>query len=63
MARGLIKMVMKNTPDSEFKATIIRILAGLEKSMEDNRQSLTTEIKEFKTTQAEMKNAITKIQN
>ena len=40
--------------DPEFK-TIISILAGLEKSIEDTRESLTTEIKDLKTRQAEIK--------
>ena len=35
----------------------------LQKSIEDTRESLTTEIKVPKTSQAEIKNAITKIQN
>ena len=41
--------------DPEFKATIIRILAGLEKNREDTRGSLTTEIKDLKTSQAKIK--------
>ena len=36
-ARDLIETDMSNMLDSEFKATIIRILAGLEKSTEDIR--------------------------
>ena len=36
-------------PDPEFKTTIIRILAGLEKSIEDTRETLTTEINDLKT--------------
>jgi len=35
-------------PDAEFKATVISIIAGLEKSMEDIRETLTTDIKELK---------------
>ena len=35
-------------PDEEFKATIIRMLTGLEKRMEDISETLTIEIKEFK---------------
>ena len=35
MARDLIKTDISNMPDPEFKTTIIRILAGLEKSTED----------------------------
>ena len=47
-------------PDPEFKATI-RILAGLEKSIEVIRDSLTAEIKELKINQNEIKNTITNI--
>lgn len=35
-------------PDADFKATIIKILLGLEKSMEVIRETLTTVIKELK---------------
>ena len=61
MARDLIKTDISNMPDPEFKATIIGILVGLEKSIEDARESLTAQIKDLKTSQAKMKNAITKI--
>ena len=61
-ARDLIKTNIGNMPDPEFKAKIIRILAGLEKSIENIMETLTAEIKELKTNQAEVKD-ITKIQN
>ena len=35
-------------PDGEFKTTIIRILTGLEKRIEDISEILTAEIKEVK---------------
>ena len=60
---NLIKIKISNIPDPEFKAIIIRIPAGCEKSIKDMKNTLTTEIKQFKTNQAEMKNAITQIQN
>ena len=63
MARDLIKAVISNMLDPEFKATIIRTLAGLEKSIEDNKESLTAGMNDLKTSQAKMKNAITKIQH
>ena len=63
MARDLIETDISTTPDPEFKTTIIRILAGLEKSTEDIRESLTVEIKDKKTSQAKIKNAITEMQN
>jgi len=47
-ARDLIKPDISNTPEPEFKITIRRRLAGLEKSIEDTRESLTAEIKELK---------------
>ena len=49
--------------EPEFKTIIIRILPGLEKSKEDTRESLTVEIKEQKTSQAEINNATTEMQN
>ena len=60
-ARDWIKKDIINMPDPEFKAIIIRILAELEKSIGDMRETLTTGIKELKTNQAKMKNVVTKI--
>ena len=48
-ARDLIETDISNMPEPEFKTTIIRILAGFEKSIEDTRESLATEIKGLKT--------------
>ena len=62
-ARDLIETDISNMPEPEFKTTILRILARLEKSTEDTRESLTAEIKDLKSSQAEIKNAITKMQN
>ena len=63
MASVLIIIDISNIPNPEFKATIVSILAGLKKSMEDIRDILTTGIKELKNNQAEVKNAITEIEN
>ena len=41
MARDLINMDVSNSSEIEFKTTIIKILAGLEKSIEDTRKSFT----------------------
>ena len=49
MARNLTKTDISNIADLELKATAIRILAGLEKSIEDTGKSLATEINELKT--------------
>jgi len=48
MARDLINTNISKMSELEYKKTILRILAGLEKSIEDTRESLITEIKELK---------------
>ena len=56
MAREQFRTDINNMPDPEFKTTIIRILAGLHKSIEDTRELLTTlEIGDLKTSEAKMK--------
>ena len=45
----------------EFKTTVLRILPGLRESIEDTKKSLTAQIKELQTRQAEIKNAIMKM--
>ena len=47
-ARDLSKSHISNMPDGQFKATIIRILPGLEETIEDITETLTIEIKELK---------------
>jgi len=41
--------------EPEFRIMIIKILAGLEKSIEDTRESLSGEIKELTSNQVEKK--------
>ena len=48
MARDLNGTGVNNMPNGEFKTMIIRIFTGLEKRMEDIRETLTTDIKELK---------------
>ena len=60
-AKHLIETDISNIPDKEFKATLLRILAGLEKNMEDIRETLTAETKELKNKQ--MKNEKIEIQS
>ena len=47
-SRDLSKTDINNMPDGDFKATIIMILSGLEKGIEDISEILTTEIKDLK---------------
>ena len=63
MARDVSKTDKSNMPYGEPKAMIIRILTGLEKRMEDISETLSTEIKELKKNQSEMKNTTNEIGN
>ena len=44
MARDLVNADISKMSELEFKTMIIRILAGLEKSIKDTRESLSVEI-------------------
>ena len=46
--RDLISTDISRMVELDFKITIIKILAGFEKSTEDTRESLSGEIKELK---------------
>ena len=69
-ARDLINTDIGNMSDLEFRMTIIQaLLAGLEKRMEDIRETLSREIKalfgeikELKSNQVEIKKAVTEVQ-
>ena len=47
-------MDVSKMSELEFRVTIIEILAGLEKSREDTRESLSEEIKELKSNQGKI---------
>jgi len=49
-------------PELEFRIMIVKILAGLEKSIEDTRESLSGEIKELKSNQVKITRAINEMQ-
>ena len=60
-ARDLINTDISNMSELEFRMTILKVLAGLEKSMEDTNESLSgetkslsREIKELKSHQVEI---------
>ena len=59
--RDLINEDVSKMSKLEFKTTMIKILAGLEKSIKDTREPLTEEIKELKSNQTKTKNAITEM--
>ena len=58
-ARDLTNTDTSKMSEQEFKTTIIKILAGVEKRFE----SLSAEIKEVKASQDEVKNTITELQS
>ena len=44
-ANKLIKKDLNNIIESEFRIIVIKLIAGLENSIEDSRESLATEVK------------------
>ena len=62
-ANELIKNDLNNITESEFRIIVIKLIAGLENSIEDSRESIATEIKGLRNSQEELKNAINELQN
>ena len=62
-ANELIKNYLSNITEHEIKITVIKLIAGFEKSIEDSRESITAEIKGLGNSQEELKNAINELQN
>ena len=62
-ANELIKNDLSNIAENEFKIIVIKLITGLEKSIEDSRESITTKIKGQRNIQEELKNAINEVQN
>ena len=46
-AKELLKTDIHNISDQEFRIKVIRLIAGLEKSIEESRESTAAEIKEL----------------
>ena len=62
-ANELIKNDLSNITEHEFKIIVIKIIAGLENSIEDSRESTAAEIKGLRNSHEELKNAINGVQN
>ena len=45
-ANKLIKNYLSNIIEQEFRIIVIKLISGLEKSIEDSRESIATEIKD-----------------
>ena len=62
-ANKLIKNDLSNVTEKEFRIIVIKLITGLEKSREDSREYITTEIKGLRNSQEELKTAINELQN
>ena len=62
-ARDLLNTDISTMSDLEFRIITLKILAGLEKSMEVIRETLSGEVKELKSNQVEIKKAINEVQS
>ena len=51
----LIKSDLSNITDHEFKIIVIKLMAGLEKSIDNSREWIATEIKGLRNSQEELK--------
>ena len=54
-ANKLIKTDLSNVTEQEFRIIVIKLIAGLEKSIEDCREFIATEIKGLKNSHGELK--------
>ena len=62
-ANELIKNYLSNIMEQEFRIIVIKLITGLEKSIEDSRESVATEIKGLRNSNEELKNALNEVQN
>ena len=62
-ANELIKNDLRNITEEEFRVRVVKLIAGLEKSIQDSRESIATEIKQRRNSHEELKNAINEVQN
>ena len=53
-SKDLLKTYISNISEQKF-IIVIRLLAGVERSIEDSRETLAAEIKDLKTSQAKIK--------
>ena len=62
-ANKLIKTDLSNITEQEFRLIVIKLIAGLENSIKDSRESLATEIKGLRNSQEEIKSVINELQS
>ena len=62
-ARELLKTDINNIPKQEFGIIVIRLGAGLEKTIEDSREYIAAEIKDLGNSHDELRKAVNEMQN
>ncbi|KAF0885224.1 LORF1 protein, partial [Crocuta crocuta] len=62
-AKELLKTDISNITEQEFRTVVIKLIAGLEKGMEDIRETIATKTIELKNSCGELKNAINEMHN
>ncbi|KAF0880766.1 LORF1 protein, partial [Crocuta crocuta] len=62
-ARELLKTDISNITEQKFRTIIIKLIAGLEKSMEDIGETMATNNMELKNSYSELENGINEIHN
>ena len=63
IARELLKTYINNTLDQDFRIIVIKLIAGLEKSIEDIRESIPADIKDLRNSHDELRNGVNEVQN
>ena len=62
-ANELIKNDLSNITEQEFRIRVIKLITGLETSIQDSRESIATEMKGLRSSQEELKYAINETRN
>ena len=62
-AKELIKTDINNITEQEFRIVVTRLITGHEKSIEDSRESIATDLKGLINSHDEFKNARNEVQN
>ena len=57
-AKELIKNNLSNIMEQEFRIIVIKLITGVEKSIEDNRESIATELKGLRNSHEEVKHVV-----
>ena len=60
-ANELIENDLSNIIEQEFRIIVIKLITELEKSIEDSRESIATEIKKLRNSHEELKNAVNEV--